>query len=690
MLSFHPPRLWPLALALAFLSIVAISCDKDLNSSQEQPDVDYVVIATDSATTLPLPDVLIRFTTINGDTGSSRTSGADGRAQLPTVASSRTLFELSRTGYVTRDTIDTVTAKPDTIFHRPFPKLLRVRLRKVGETGEGRVQVNVLPRDANLNKITRATATYEDSTGERRIAADTGGTGSIGLTGLKVGKTSVLVQRPGYLGRWFEASVTSVSDTGRAVPLIAGLLPLGANSISGQVLYATGSGYKALVGARVEFLLKDSLAVPDTFFAYTSGDSLHLGFFQMDSVPALDGQIRYFKDRNSKEPVKTVPILASEVQSDGPLAQVRLTILSDSSLPTLTKAPGDSVLPKDTLAFLFNQRVDVLEQYMVELINQGQLLTDTGWNAEHTQLRMWLKGGAWTRGKAYQYKLIARNVAGQFFSALGDTARALTGRFSVPDSVGSDSVLLPTRIAFTLFNSGGDYRFGEGDSTTSPLPDSTSQFGRLRWGWKGAKGRKADSLIVYYRDEDRVSNWLRWGTYPGSLDSATLVFSDKYATTLEPKAGTDARPLPFKTGGKLWFQVIPKDQGKQYADTSLEPLEQGMGPGVYIAYAKGSTPLKTHQGDSDSVLVEFRKVEGQPASVMDWSAGRPTPTVYVNGKVDLSIAKWHWDDNLRGRVDFVIPTPFNDRLNLRVDLGREQYRGKPIWLRNPNLTFVVQ
>jgi hypothetical protein len=676
--------------ALALLALLSISCDQDLNSSQDQPTVDYVILATDSASALPLEGVWIRVTTINGDTSSYITNASDGRAQLPTVASSRTLFELSRSGYVTRDTIDTVTSKPDTAFHRPVPKLLRVRLRKVGETGEGRVQVNVLPRDANLNKITRARATYEDSTGERRIAADTAGTGSIGLTGLKVGKTQVLVQRPGYLGHWFEATVTSVSDTGRAVPLITGLMQLGANSVSGQVFYATESGYKPLVGARVEFLLKDSLAVPDTFFAFTSRDSLHLGRFQMDSVPALDGQIRYFKDRNSKEPVKTVPILASEVQSDGSLPPVRLTILSDSSLPFLTKAPGDSVLPKDTLGFLFNQRVEVLEQFRVELVNQGELLTDTGWNAEHTQLRIWLKGGKWTRGKTYQYRLMARNGAGQFFSSLGDTVRELTGRFSVPDSVGSDSVLLPMGISFALFNSGDDYRFGEGDTTTSSRPDSTSQFGRLRWGWRGANGRKADSLIVYYRDEDRVSNWLRWGAYPGSLDSATLAFSDKYATTLEPKAGTDARPLPFKTGGRLWFQIIPKHQGKLYADTSLEPLEQGMGPGVYTAYAKGSNPLNTHAGESDSVLVEFRKVEGEPASVMDWSADRPTPTVYVNGKVDPSIAKWHWNDNLRGRVEYVIPTPFNERLIIRVDLGREQYRGKPIWQRNPNLTFVLQ
>jgi hypothetical protein len=685
-----PLSLVRLAAAISFLVLALLSCDQDLNSSQDQPDVDYVVIAADSATALPLADVLVRVTTITGDTGSYLTSGADGRVQLPTLASSRTLFEFSRQGYVTRDTIDTVSAKPDTVFHRPFPKLLRVRLRKVGETGEGRIQVNVLPRDGNLNKIPRATATYEDSTGGRRIAADTAGTGSIGLTGLKAGKTQVLVQHPGYLGRWFEATVAGVSDTGRAVPLIAGLMPLGPNSISGQVFYATGSGNKALVGARVEFRLKDSLAVPGTFYAYTSGDSLHPGSFEMDSVPVLDGQILYFKDRKSSEPVKTVSILASEVQSDGSLPPVILTIASDSSLPYLTKAPGDSVLPQDTLSFLFNQRVDALEGFTVELVNQGQLLADTGWNAGHTQMRMWLKGGRWTCGKTYQYKLIARNGAGQYFSVLGDTVRALTGRFSVPDSIGSDSVLLPTRIAFTLFNSGDDFRFGQADSSTSLFPDSTSQFGRLRWGWKGTSGRKADSLIVYYRDEDRVSNWLRWGAFPGSLDSATLAFSDKYATTREPKTGPDARPLPFKTGGRLWFQVIPKHQGRLYADTSLEALEQGMGPGVYVSYAKGSNPLKTQPGDSDSIIVEFRRADGQPASVMEWGADRPTPAVYVNGKVDANIAKWHWTDNLRGRVEYVIPTPFNNSLTIRVDLGGVSYRGKPIWQRNPNSAFTVQ
>jgi len=677
-------------LGLALLVHACLSCDQALNSSQDQPTVDYVVLATDSATAAPLDSVRIRVTTIAGDTSSYLTSDVEGRAQIATIASSRTLFELSRPGYVTRDTIDTVNAKPDTVFHRPIPRLLSIRMSKGNGIDGGRVQMNVLARDADLNKLTRATATYEDSLGDRRIVADTAGIGTIGLKALKVGKTLVLVKQPGYLGHWFEATVNSLSDTGRAPSLVTILSPLGANSISGQVFQTTGSGVKPLLNARVEFHLKDSLAVPDTFVAFTSGDSIRLGWFEMDSVPALDGEILYFKDRSSREPVKTIPILKDEVLRDGPLASMTLTIASDSSLPYLTKAPGDSVRPNDSLVFLFNQRVDALEQYSVQLINQGALLADTGWNTDHNRLRIWLRDGKWERGKSYRYNLSARNGAGQYFTAVGDSLRTITGDFSVPDSVGSDSgLLMPKGIAFAYFNSGGYFLFNAADTNTSPFPDSSNQYARLRWGWSGTSGRKVDSLLLYYQDGGvTAGNWTLWGAVPGFADSATLVFSDHYSTSLEPNPNKP--PLPFKTEGRISFRVIPKYQGKVFADTTLDDLQQGMGPSVYSRFDKEGRVLKMDKNDTDSVLVSFVKSPTDPKSAIDWGVSQPTTKAYLNEKLDTTIAQWHWVDGKNGRVRYILPPAINEYQVIRVDLNGVLFNGKPIWHRNHTQGFTLQ
>jgi hypothetical protein len=549
-------------------------------------------------------------------------------------------------------------------------------MRKTNETGDGRIQLYVLPRDPDLKKLTRATVLYSDSTEDLRLIADTASTGILGLKGLKTGKSQVLVTQPSYLGHWFETS------------LIATLSPLGANSISGQVFRATGSGSEPLSDARVVFLLKDSLAMPDSFITFTLSDSLHRGLFILDSVPALDGQILYYKDRSSTEPVKTVTILKDEVLRDGPLAKVTLTILGDSSSPNLIKAPGDFLGPNDTLSFVFSQSVDLLDKYIVTLVNQGELLADTGWSADHKTLRMWLKDGKWTRGKTYGYQLSARNKTGQYFTAQGDTSRNLTGIFSVPDSVGSDSVRLPNKFAFSYFNSGDDYRLGAGDSASSPYPDSTSQYAHLHWDWTGSSGRKADSLVIWYMDDDRVTGWARWGAVPGPIDSATLVFSDHYMTNQSPNPKLPY--LPFMKGGSLSFRITPKHSGKNYPDIFLEPLRQGMGPSIYTVYKNGSTPLKTDAGDSDSVNVEFRKVPGNASSIFDWGADRPTPVVYYNDKVDANIAKWRWIDDKHGRIDYILPKPLNTGSEIRVDLGQDQFQGKPIWHRNCTQGFTLK
>lgn len=648
--------------------------------------MDYVLLATDSASGKPLDSVRVRVTTITGDTSTYTTNSAEGRTQLATLASSRTLFVLSRNGYFTRDTIDTVAAKPDSVFHRPIARLLRIRMTKLGASPVDRAQLLVLARDPDLAKLKRAIVTFEDSTGDLQIVADTAGAGSVALRGLKNGKTVITVKHPGYLGHKFEITVEK-ADSAR-VPFVATLLPLGANSISGQVFYASVSGPKALRGAKVEFHLKDSLAVPDTFRTFTLTREDDYGAFKLDSVPALDGNILYFKDATSREAIKTVAITREEVLRDGPLPREILTLQSDSTQPILAEAPKDSVAPKDSLMFRFSQKVAAMDRFAVRLINQSELLVDTAWNKEHTVFRMWQKDGNWERGKKYEYELAARNEAGRNFTRPGDSLTALRGVFSVPDSVGGDSgVLVPRRIGFTMFNSGAYHVFSESDTSTSQKPDSSSQFARLRWSWDSTAGRKADSLLIYFHDEGySVDNWQLWGAVPGFADSATLSFSDHYSTS---RVANQSQPLPFKAGSKLFFRVLSKHQGKILKDTTLDVLEQGMGPTVYVALAKGSDTLMTGPNAVDSLSAAFLKVASDPASKYDWGATRPTPIVTVNGAVDTAVAKWKWVDGKNGRVNYKLPPTLTTATRIRLDLNGVLYQGKPIWHRNRKIEFLL-
>ena len=683
----------PKFLFLPCLALVWLSCDQTLNSAKDQPLVDYVLVVTDSSTNVPLDSVRVRVTTITGDTASYMTDPAEGRAQLATVASSRTLIQLSRRGYNTRDSIDTVNAPVDSVFHRPVTRLLRFKMTRLGLVAVNRAQINLLPRDANLEKLKKATVVFEDSTGDLRTIGDTGATGVVGLNGFKVGKTQVLVKNPGYLGHWFEVAVDRISDTARIPSQVVTLLALGDNRITGQVFYMTGSGSKPLLGAKVQFRLKDTLAVPDTFTVFTSTRPEDFGRFELDSVPALDGQVLYYKDRTSSEALKSVPILREEVLRDGPLPSLTLSIGSDSSLPFLVEGPKDSVGPKDSLVFRFNQKVDVVEGYSVRLINQSQLLVDTAWNKERTQLRIWQKDANWIRGKKYEFQVVARNGAGQYFTAQGDSLKVLKGIFSIPDSgTGADSsMLLPKNIAFSYFNSGGYYLFTDADSNSSPKPDSTSEFARLKWNWSAGTGHKVDSLLLYYKDGGiSADNWTLWGALPGFLDSATIVFSEHYATS---RAANQRPVIPFKSaGGKIFFRIVPKQGGKTFADTSLDAIEQGMGPTVYSHIIPEKTnPPKSKNGESDSLLVVFLKRDNEPSNVFDWGGSQPQPFIYFNGvkQVDTTIEKWKWLDGKSGHIVYTLPNPVTTASRFGVDLNGQLFLGRPIWHRNCKNEFVL-
>ncbi len=678
-------------LILLPLALIWLSCDQDLNSAKDQPSVDYVFLVTDSSTAAPLDSVVIHVTTITGDTLTVTTSSDQGRAQLPTLASSRTLFELSRKGYNTRDSIDTVNSPIDSVFHRSLARLLRIKMTRLGTAAVGRAQTILIFRDAGLAKLKKATVQYEDSTGESRIVSDTGETGSIGLFGLPIGKSIVIVRHPGYLGRKMEVSVDRVSDTSRVPVNVVTLIPLG-NQITGQVSYATATVAKPLLGAKVIFMLKDSLAVPDTFITFTSGNPDGQGRFVLDSVPALDGQILYYKDRVSVEALKAVPILKEEVMQDGPLPSVTLVMGSDSTQPTLVDGPKDTLGVRDSLFFRFSQKVEVVDVYQVRLINQTQLLADTAWNGEHTQLKLWLKDAKWTRGKKYEYALSLRNGAGQYFTRPGDSVKVLRGIFSVPDSVGVDSaVSLPRNIGFAYFNSGTYSGFAETDSNTSPKADSSSQFARLKWGWGADSSHKADSLQIYYQDGGvTVPSWSLWGTAPGFADSVTLNFSDMYSTSRD----ANGKPaLPFKTsGGRIYFRIVPKHAGKTYPDTSLDALEQAMGPQVYAKITKfnPTDSLNVESSGRDSLSVSFYPNLTDPAAPrFDWGANPPVPALYFNAEKNSSVLVWSWSDSKIGRVDYKLPTILTATA-IRVDMNGVLYHGKPVWQRNPKNQFVLR
>jgi hypothetical protein len=110
------------------LSLLWIACDQDINTVKDQPLVDYTVLVTDGASSVSLDSVKVRVFTATGDTSTFFTDAAEGLVKLPTVASSRTLFVLSRKEYRTTNFIDTVPSAPDTVFHRPIMKLLMLKM----------------------------------------------------------------------------------------------------------------------------------------------------------------------------------------------------------------------------------------------------------------------------------------------------------------------------------------------------------------------------------------------------------------------------------------------------------------------------------------------------------------------------------------------------------------------------------
>lgn len=692
-LSLPKSLLWPLlALGALLPSFFLVSCDKDLTSTEDQPTVDYVLIITDSATSAPLQDVKIRVTTISGDTSTYFTDRAEGRAELATVASSRTLFVLSKSGFRTLDLLDTVNSKPDTLFNRPVQRLLRVKMANLdGETG--RVQARVLLRDENLGKILGGTVTLTDSLGEDIVFADHDSDGTVLLTGLKAGKNALKVEHPSHLGRRTEVTHEKSADTGSAQVVTVRLMAMN-QEISGQVYYKTATASQPLLDARVEFHLKDSSAVPEKFIAYTSAEAAKNGLFRFTKVPAQDGELWFFKNRASGERSKMVPITKEEVLLDGPIPLVTITVTADSLLPLLASGPKaaglpgrDSVDSKDSLVFKFNQPVAEVKTLKVSLINGSELLIQKAWSKDNTLLKVWQKDAGWIEGKKYAYEIAAVNAQGDAFGVPGDSSRSIQGGFDVRSTGGKDTtVAYPRDIRMAYFNSGNHFLFGAADTNTSPKADSSSEFVRLKWKWDTA-AKRVDSLVIYFQDNRKNTSWSRWGALPGFLDSAYLAFSDKYGTMQAP-GDKDRFPLR-DSGGAISFRIIPKHEGKDVdaEDTTLEAVTQGMGPTVYAFY---ETAVDSGVSSArDTVTVKFRRSRTDTAA-FNWGASPPVPKLFDDNNVASGL-EWAWDaDGKQGYLTYILPGVVTRPAELRVDLNGVSYRGKPVWQRNARERKVVQ
>ena len=676
----NPVKALLLPLGLALL----LSCDQDITGSKDQPLVDYVLVVTDSATLAPLDSVRVRVTTATRDTATYFTDALEGRVQLATVASSRTLFEFSRKDYRATYLIDTISGPVDSVFRRPMSRILRIKMVGSGLNPSNRLQLNVFLRDEDLGRLRKGKITFTDSSGVERVATDNDSDGIIGLTGMKTGPNRIKVEHPGFMGRLQDVPVERLADTSRQVPATTVSLLALKYSLSGQVFYKTASGAKPLADALIEYRPKDSLYVPKRIPGLTSVKAGSEGRFTLGPLPPLDGEVWFYKDKTSIKPSLIKAILKEEVILDAPKATVVLTLSADSLKPTLLSGPKDTLNAKDTLAFKFNQAVDQVDNLTVRLINSSILLIGSALSADKTTLKVWQKEAGWQPGRKYDYELKLRNYAGDFFTMPGDSQTVIKGLFSIRDTAKVDTALIfPKDFALPLFNSGGYGGFDASDTNTSPKADSTSQFARLKWKWPAGPGRKVDSLQIWYKDGGiTATNWELWSAIPASADSATLNFSDHYSTSRDANQNPDF-PLRKSVDARIYLRIIPKQGAKTFSETTLDPIQQGMGPTVYVQYIRPDS-LNTGTGDKDSIEVVFLAKAFDGTTAQDWeTSNRPIPKLYFNDKlIARDTLEWRWKDNKTGRLIYTLPNVLGPKSYLRVDLNDALFQGKPIWQRN--------
>jgi hypothetical protein len=678
-----PQRLLLPLLAAFFLG----SCDQELNSSGDQPLVDYVIFVTDSTNNAPLDSVRIRVTPITGDTSSYFTDLADGRLELPTLSSSQTRFKLSRQNFRSLDFVDTVSGQVDTVFRRPIARILKVKMLRLGADSARRTQYTLAFRDAGLERLRKGRVAYTDSLGSDRVVVDGDSDGVVELSGLRPGDNqSVRAEHAGYLGQVVRVNIGALSDSSRFAPgTTLTLLPL-SNSISGQVNSMTASGPKGLANAKVVFVPKDSLAIPREFAALTSSQAGSEGWFEIRNVPAVEGEIFYRKNAVTGEFLKKTPLTAEDVLRDGPLATVVLTIPLDSLAPMVDTLPKDTLNPKDTLVFHFNQPVERFTSPVVRLINAPQrIITMDLLEGSKKSLKVAQNEEEWVAGKTYSYEFNAVNAQGQGFTRAGDSSTLIRGTFTVREKIAADTgFIYPSDIRISGFNSGTSPRFDTSSAESSPKGDSTSRFARIAWKWTGS-GKHVDSLLVCIKDAQSNTSWTQVQSIPGFEDSTTVDLAVLYSTVSKPN-GNPLFPLLLSAGQEIQVKVMYIQDGRLLAkETPLPSIKQEMGRSVYTRFdTSGSVRREPH--DEDTLEVSFPTALVKKETAVDFGSSPLKPGLFVGDNKDVNL-DWEWIDGKTGRLIYKVSETMGVRPLFRVDVNGMLINGKPVWQRDRKTGF---
>ncbi len=686
-------------LTIAFLScwlcFVFVHCDQDITSGSDQPAVQYTVIITDSLSGAIVGSAKIRITQINGDTSTYYTSPLDGQAVLPNINSSRTLFVISAIGYTTKNFIDTVTGTAnDTTFHLPIPKILLVKLVNhntvIADTNQ-KVQYRIALTGESLQALKSGSISYVDSLHIPHRAIDENHDGVIVLTDLGFGKFNVLVEHAGYLGQKLDIAIekrlgdSSGSKYVSSFPIR--LRPL-SNQVSGQVFRKVqGQGNLRLGGARIVFVLKnDSLSYPQTFETrtYIQGDSL--GKFLLDSVPEMAGTLKYYLDAAAKEPSLIQELTQVDIALATPLKPVVLEAGAISDAPILVQGPPDTVSSKDTLVFIFNQAVDTLKLYDVQLVN-GDLptLILPNQSVDKKTLRLVQKNAGWNEGKLYRYVLALKTATGADFTVPGSGGNTVTGTFFVRSSTSQDSAFsFLKKIHLAYFNSGIDARFDSLNIKSSLLADSSTNMAMLKWKKQDSTKTSIDSLVIYVKDNQTRTTWQRWSTHAVRGDSLTLAFSEIYSTAAFSGSTNPTFPPKISDHDTLWMQIIPKQKDRVYFDSAftLPPIVRGMGPSLYVKYSQTDSLWAGPGLRSDTVVATFLVNPNDTNSTtftIDTATVKPQ---ILSNSTDLTF-KWEWTTAHSGRMIYTLKQAvFLTDKWFSVDITNQLSQGKPLWLRN--------
>lgn len=678
-----PQRLLLPLLAAFFLW----SCDQELNSAGDQPLVDYVLLVTDSTNNAPLDSVRVRVTTITGDTSSYFTDLTDGRLELPTLSSSQTRFKLSRRNFRSLDFVDTVSGQVDTVFRRAIARILKVKMLRLDADSARRTQFTIAFRDAGLERLRKGRVAYTDSLGSDRVVVDGDSDGVVELSGMRRGDNqAVRAEHAGYLGQQVRVNIGALSDSTRFVPgTTLTLLPL-SSSISGQVNYATASGPKGLAGAKVVFVPKDSLAIPREFTALSSSQVGSEGWYEIRNVPAVEGDIFYRKNAVTGEFLKKTPLSAEDVLRDGPLATVSLTIPLDSLAPQVDTLPKDTLNPKDTLVFHFNQPVERYTSPVVRLINAPQrIMTYDVQDGSKKTLKVAQNGDEWVAGKTYSYEFTALNAQGQGFTRAGDSSTVIRGTFTVREKAVVDTgFIYPADVRIAGFNSGTSPRFDTSSAESSPKGDSTTRFARITWKW-GATGKHVDSLLVCIKDGQSKTSWTQVQSIPGFEDSTTVDLAEIYSTVSKP-SGNALFPLLLSASQEIQVKVMYIEKGRLLAkETPLPSIKQEMGPSVYTRI-DSTGPVERVMGESDTLLVYFSTVANVQGTAVDFGTSPLKPNLFVGDNKDVNL-DWEWIDGKKGRLIYKVSETMGVRPLLRVDVNGMLIDGKPVWHRDRKSGF---